>query len=185
MAVTFDWLKDVHQAMSRCKQKFVAVQAGGNTGVWPKEMAKEFRYVYTFEPDADNFACLATNCQEENIFKFQAALGCAHGMMDLHRDPRNAGAHYVKQGDSFPVMRIDDLHLANCDLIQLDVEGFEYQAVMGAMATIDRCSPVIMVEDKGLSDKYDIPKGGVLRLLSDKGYKVVADPHRDFVLVRD
>jgi hypothetical protein len=42
-----------------------------------------------------------------------------------------------------------------------------------------------MVEDKGLSDKYDIPKGGVLRLLSDKGYKVVADPHRDFVLVRD
>jgi hypothetical protein len=31
-------------------------------------------------------------------------------------------------------------------LIQLDVEGFEDQALLGAMATIERCRPVIVVE---------------------------------------
>ena len=53
----------------------VAVQAGGNLGLWPKRLAQEFRRVITFEPDPDNFAMLRHNAPERNIEAYQAALG--------------------------------------------------------------------------------------------------------------
>ena len=47
-----------------------------------------------------------------------------------------------------PVLRIDDLVPADrpVALIQLDVERQERQALIGALATIQRCHPAIIVE---------------------------------------
>ena len=41
----------------------IAIQAGGNLGIWPYLLVEEygFRQVHTLEPDPDNLECLRAN----------------------------------------------------------------------------------------------------------------------------
>lgn len=184
-AVLFDQVGDLELAYRHCRGFDVAVQAGGNCGIWPKAMGEKFRVVYSFEPDPMNFRCLCANAPAENIFKFNAALGHKHGLVDLCRRPENVGAHFVfGNACEIPMMRIDDLQLATCDLIYLDIEGYELHALMGATETIKASSPVVVVEDKGMSERYGIAKGQVVTWMADTfGYHVAERVHRDVVLV--
>lgn len=184
-AVVFTRLVDLDVALRHVGAFNVAIQAGGNAGVWPKSLGKRFKAVYTWEPEADNFHCLAYNCLESHIFKFQAALGYERKGVSLAYESgrRNMGAVYVNGGGSIPVMRIDDLALPSCDLIQLDLEGYEPEAIGGALETIRRCHPVIMVEDKGLSERYGRYQGWPEKVLGPLGYRVADRVERDVILV--
>jgi FkbM family methyltransferase len=124
-AVLFAQAGDVEKVYPHVAKFGVAVQAGGNCGLWPRELGKKFSTVYTFEPDPVNFRCLCANAPDEHIFKFNAALGNERGLVSLNLRPDNVGAHSVSGGGIIPSMRIDDLELNECDLIYLDVEGFE------------------------------------------------------------
>lgn len=173
---------DIGFLLKQCGNK-VAVQAGGNVGLWPKEMAKHFETVHTFEPDALNFECLLKNCPEDNVFAYPYALGERSGKASLERLSYNCGAHFIKNGDEFPVVTIDSLILKNCDLIQLDVEGYELNALKGAKETIEKFHPVIMVEDKGLSNKYGSLMGDIEKWLAQFSYEIHSSPHRDIIFV--
>ena len=50
-----------------------------------------------------------------------------------------------------PTCRINDMMLPECDLIQLDTEGYEYKILLGAMNTIETFKPTIIVEDTNSS----------------------------------
>jgi len=140
------------------KEKGVCVQAGGNVGVYPKALSGVFGRVLTFEPDPDNLACLERNVTEGNVMIWRAALGSEKGSCGMdHIEPDNCGAHKVTDGGSIPVMSIDSLELDRCDLIWLDIEGAEAQAICGAMATIEKFSPIIVLEEKGLGAKAALP----------------------------
>lgn len=182
-AVVFDGVHDLEIAYQFCRRFDVAVQAGGNCGVWPAKMAERFGTVFTFEPDPMNFRCLCANAPEERIVKFNAALGDHHNAVGLLRDPRNVGAHSIQGSGTIPVLRIDDLVLDKCDLIYLDVEGFELNALRGAADTIRRLKPVVVAEDKGHSEKYGFPQGFLEQYLAIHfGYQVAARQHRDIAL---
>lgn len=127
-------------------QKRVVVQAGGNCGFYPKQYAKLFDTVYTFEPEWLNFYCLNLNVPESNVIKNQSCLGNSHQLVNLAIKEKNRGKNYVKGVGNYPTYKIDDLNLTICDLIHLDIEGFEYYALQGASETITRCRPVIVVE---------------------------------------
>lgn len=152
--VIFDELPDIDAAISLCKGRDGAVQAGGNVGVWATHLAKSFAVVDTVEPDAANYECLKRNVPA-NVRHARAVFGDRPGRISLTRVEGNAGAHYVGvgQGDT-PVLTIDSLSLTACDLICLDVEGYEPLALRGAEETIRRFRPVILIEEKGLSQKY-------------------------------
>lgn len=176
---------DIAVALGFCRAHNVAVQAGGNCGVWPRRMAEQFGAVYTFEPDAQNFTALAVNTADcSNVIRFQAVLGDAPGFVDLERHTINCGAHYVSGAGLIPILRIDDLALSACDLIYLDIEGYELKALNGAAQTIARHRPVVAFEDKGLSEKFGTPKGEVERWMSHRfGYRVVERVRMDVVMV--
>lgn len=183
-AVAFDGVTDLEAAYRHCAAFDVAVQAGGNCGVWPAAMGKRFGRVYTFEPDPVNFRCLCANAPAETIFKFNAALGNRHRCVGLDRKPNNAGAHQVNGVGPIPTLRIDDLELDACDLIYLDIEGCELGALQGAEETIERCHPVIAVEDKGMSERYGVKVGDVeMWLINRFDYRVAVRVKRDVVLV--
>lgn len=182
-AVVFNSLGDLDGSLKLCRERNVAVQAGGNFGVWPKYLSEIFKTVYTFEPDALNFSCLCRNIGDvQNIIKFQAALGDGAGGVDLHRREENAGAHYIDGVGPIPILKIDALALTACDLIVLDIEGFELPALRGAIETIKKCHPVIHIEDKGMSEKYGIKQGDAEKWLSQFGYTVKDRPARDVIL---
>jgi FkbM family methyltransferase len=158
---------DVPQLLSEfvpIDQRCVVVQAGGNCGFYPRQYAKLFNRVYTFEPDWLNFYCLNLNVPEQNVVKLQSCLGQEHQTVGLNIKSINRGKNFINGAGAYPVLRIDDLALNQCNLIQLDIEGYEYYALLGATETIAQFRPVIVVEvwdqltnrfDKNINQKLD------------------------------
>jgi FkbM family methyltransferase len=189
MKVIFDSTADLAKATKHCKQKRTTVQAGGNMGVWPWVLSQQFARVVTFEPDPECYALMQENLLDrENIDSYCAGLWHKRGLckMDFneHERANNRGAQFVVESEEGAYLgRLDSLGLTDCDLIYLDIEGSEMNALLGAYETIDRCKPVIAVEDKGLGTRYGFDKGAIEHVLAHKfGYVVVDRPNRDVIL---
>ena len=172
---------DLDHFIEYCDGFDVALQAGGNVGIWPRDLAAKFTSVYTFEPDNANFQCLVRNVPEQNVIKMQACLGDKPDFVKMFTIRQNCGAHFIDGNGIIPTLRIDDFGFEKLDFMQLDIEGFEYQAIVGATETIKRCKPVIVLEQKGLGDKYGYSDTMLENYLSDLGYHVVERIHRDVV----
>lgn len=150
-----DWPKHNAKILEHVTEFNTVIQAGGHQGLYPRLLSDVFKFVYTFEPDPINFHCLVNNCQRDNIFKFNSALGDKHAMVlmnapekDLTTLKDNSGMNRVdadKVGN-VPQLMIDDLNLNHCDLIWLDIEGYEIRALSGAFNTIDKFKPVVIIE---------------------------------------
>jgi FkbM family methyltransferase len=181
--VVFGWAADLDVVYRHCRSFRFAFQAGGNMGVWPWLLAKRFQQVLTLEPDPECFACLEANLQgARNIGILPWALW-AHDT-DVRMSPvaGNLGAQSVVLGGDLKATTIDALTPGKpVDLIYLDIEGAEWEALHGATETLARCKPTVVVEDKNLGS---VPKGAIEKwLAADFGYRVVARPHRDVVMV--
>ena len=147
-----DWIKyyDPFLRKEFASKNGTVIQAGGNCGMYPLLYTAFFNRVYTFEPDPLSFFCLAHNCQYGNIYKFNCALGHRPGYVDIIQSPQadNRGMNRVKEviTPSIPSITLDSFWLDDVKLIQLDLEGFEQWALEGAVETIKRNKPVIIVE---------------------------------------
>lgn len=161
--------------------KDLVVQAGGNCGIYPKMLAKYFKRVYTFEPDEENFNCLELNATEKNIYAYPWALGEKGGTTELHRFPENAGAHYMQGPGDIPVVTIDEMEFAACNLIALDVEGAELLALKGAVETIKKYKPCLIIEDKGHWTRFGQSTIEVKGFLQGLGYREISRVLRDAV----
>jgi len=174
-----------------CEHRRVAVQAGGNLGIFPKFLATQFHTVYTFEPEPELFEHLCLNAPERNIIKFQAALGCKRETVFISRQRRDSsgrksheGIAHVAGPGPIPTLQVDDLGLDVCDLLYLDVEGYELYALQGARETILRCQPVIACEiNKSLEQMGGITADDVRTHIRLHGYKHIGRIRSDEVFL--
>jgi FkbM family methyltransferase len=152
-------------------------------GVYPVALAQKFKRVYTVEPDAANYAALAMNTINNlRIVIKRAAFGKEHGKAAIDQIfPDNIGAHQIKEGAEFDVLPIDSLGVTDCDLLQLDVEGSEHLAILGAISTIEASWPVITLELKGLGERYGYTDLDTINLLADMGYRITDRVNRDVI----
>lgn len=164
------------------------IQAGGNFGVYPWLLANVFKTVYTCEPDPVLFPLLQANLAgTPNIRALPYGLG-RHGALAsmVTANPKNRGCQWTKPdktGD-VTIVNIDGLELTDVDFIQLDIEGSEMEALLGAVETITRDRPVIQLEHKNLGDRFGHAKEDTVDwLLTNHDYRVAWRPHRDIVLV--
>jgi FkbM family methyltransferase len=170
------WLqneKDLPREISNhVSQKRVAIQAGGNCGFYTKQYASLFKTVYTFEPDELNFRCLVLNLEGLNVYKQQACLSDEHKLMAITSSDKNIGAYAVntKVQGVIPTFLIDDLALDVCDLIHLDIEGWEFPALKGAINTIKKCKPAIALEWMDHGSKFGFPQAEIESWLNNLGY---------------
>lgn len=116
--------------------------------------------VTSVEPQRFCFQLLCANVtlnQLTTVTCLRAAVGAAPGHCTVPRlDPtlrHNAGATTVSLDalangptDIVPMVTVDSLDLARCDLIKIDTEGFESQVVEGAHRTLDTHRPVLYIE---------------------------------------
>lgn len=147
----------------------VAIQAGGHCGWMVKEFKKYFKTIYTFEPNNLEFLCLCMNLPEENIFKIQACIGNDHQLVKMRQHPWGSGANHIEGVGNVPTLKIDDLNLYACDFIQLDLEGYEYFALLGALETIKRCKPLICIE-RSWYFRYGVTNEMLDNLFKSLGY---------------
>lgn len=173
-----EWMtshRDAYLAASR--ERNIVVQAGGNCGLYPRLFAKYFKTVYTFEPDPLNFHCLVNNCQLNNIVKINGALGANNDMVRVrHGGFSNVGCHtIVTEGGEclVPQFTIDQLNLPSCDFIQLDVEGYEKNVLLGAAKTIEKYKPGISCENGN--------GNGIANFLAQYGYKPITTVGADTI----
>lgn len=174
------------QNLERSKDKYlqhvpdrgVVVTAGGHIGMYAYFFAQHFKQVYAFEPDSLNFHCMVNNNQLDNVVKIQAALGDEHRLVNIGfgrdgtrqsykvQDNRILEGNFEAKTEPYiPLLKIDDLNLPKCDLIQLDIEDYEYFALKGAEETLRRCKPTLILENG--TGSY------IVDFLKNYGYKQV------------
>jgi len=163
----------------------IAIDCGAHYGSWSRQMADRFKKIIAFEPQLDVFECLKKNTKEfKNIEIYQKAIGHKKDMVNVgvgkHYD--NSGCSTVLGPGNIEMITIDSLNLDNVGYIKLDIEGYEWHALKGAINTIKKYKPIILFEDKGHSIDYGIQEGECGKFLESLGaiqLKVVS--RRDFI----
>jgi FkbM family methyltransferase len=184
-------LGNVDEALKVTKGRTSVVQAGGNLGIFPKYLSRFFKRVYAFEPEPELFEMMCANAPERNIVKFQAALGCERGLVGISRVRRqndggtaHEGIAHVSGKGAIPTLKIDDLGLDSCDLICLDIEGYELYALRGADETIRKFRPTILCEiNKSLDSMKEIVADDVRTNIRMRDYEFVMRVRSDELYV--
>ena len=119
--------------------------------------------VWAFEPNPENYACASITIQINqltNVILTNAAVGEAAGTAEMKVNDKfgrssGGGSSIVQKRKTttktidIPVVAIDDVVPSDrhVSVIQLDVERYEGQALRGALSTIERCRPILMLEN--------------------------------------
>lgn len=172
------------------KNKNIMVQAGGNCGFMLSNFVEHFNTIYTFEPDPVNFYCLNQNVTSQNVIKIQGCLGndpipVATQHLIRPNRPNDIGGVHISGEGFIPVILIDNLNLPGCDLIQLDVEGYELNALLGAKKTIEKYYPTLCIEfcEKWLN-RYNTSSSKILELLTEWEYIQVDEYGVDKIFIK-
>lgn len=191
----FGWIREdlelVPQVLRHVRDFTSCVQAGGNVGLYPDRLAKDFIKVVTFEPQPLLFQCLCHNLQKHhNTFEMPFALSNHSGKkVGLKMtDFGNMGTWLVYPGSDRSLiqadtMTIDQLNLKRLGLIWLDIEGYEITALMGAIKTIRQHRPVIALEVKDHSDQFGFSEADATQWVKNQGYKIAEKVKDDLVFV--
>jgi hypothetical protein len=161
------------RSLGHVKHKRTALDIGANVGLWSRDLVKNFEQVIAFEPVAMFRECLQRNVTASNFAVQSVALGDSEGQVHMIITEGNTGHTHVdptSRGGDTTIIRLDSLELTNIDYIKIDCEGFEYRVLQGAKETIQRCRPVVVIEQKP-HDMYSQHYGqfAAIGLLEDWG----------------
>jgi FkbM family methyltransferase len=169
--ITYDWTQHHHKILSYFNKETanVVIQAGGCCGLYPLLYGHTFKKVITFEPDPLNFYCLSNNCKGNQYIKMNCALSDKNEvkLLTIHGID-NVGMHSFADGpNKMPVltMTIDSLNINEVSLIQLDIEGHELETLKGAINTIKKFKPILMVEITSNEEE-------TIKFIENLGYKI-------------
>lgn len=148
--------------------------------------------VHAFEPNPDSYECARTTLelnQIDNVSLHWLGLGPESGRGDLitinaQGVPRGGASRIVREGETVlggsvtvevPIDSIDARVPADrtVSVLQLDVEGHEEAALSGAVHTIERCRPLIILES--------VPEEWVAAHLAPLGYRAAERVHHNTV----
>ena len=139
------------------KKGDVVVDAGAAFGAYTLTAAALGAHVYAFEPDARIFNDLETNVKENG---FNCELYC-YGLSDR-------AARELYEDFTMEIRRLDDLDLPALDFLKIDTDGQELDTVKGALRTIAKYRPKLLVEMHLAYDASIVEK--ITQLLD--GYKL-------------
>jgi len=173
-------------AIANCKEHRICIDIGANVGLWSCELVENFQQVIAFEPVNEFIQCFKKNVKKTNYTIHECALGRQESYINMNIVEGNTGHSHIDQNSlgkgSIPLKTLDSFDFQDVDLIKIDVEGFEEEILAGAMKTIIKNKPVIVVEQQTHEYKdarTDLPS---VKILQSLGYKVVDQFKKDWVL---
>lgn len=151
--------------------------------------------IWAFEPNPESYRCAQITMMLndiQNVSLLQAGLGETPSKMNLTTKDKKGvrlggssaiGVQNKGEGttEQIDIRSIDGSipNDRNISILQLDVEGFEKQALMGALETIKRCKPILILEDDHGFTKGEWFKDHILSL----NYKIAHKLHYNQVIL--
>lgn len=192
--------QNIFNATSVCKPsgRSFAIDVGANIGLISIQLAYKFWKVLAIEPRPDTYECLKKNVRKyQQIETLHAAVGSSLGSIGFSGAENDCAHSQVtpEAETKVPLITLDSLNLDACDLIKIDTEGYELEVIKGALATIQKFRPVIILEELSMFRKDN---ASILykqygpdfvnlhrrprRILEDMGYEIYSRQGHDFVL---
>ena len=150
----------------------MVIDCGAFIGDNTLEFVKKGWKVIAFEPFFDSWICARINCPDTDIRN--AAVGDGRKAVLNYECPgTNHGMRSMTHsGDGKPTVTIDSLNLDRCDMIKIDVEGFEPFVMDGARKTIEKFRPILFVEaNEEALNRYDWTIAKLEKHIISFGYK--------------
>jgi FkbM family methyltransferase len=181
-------LSKIMAGIDVCKSRRLAIDVGANAGLWSRILAKYFYQVAAIEPMPENIECLKYNLEHcQNVEIFPVAVSSHFGILSLKYVKNISTALVCNPEDegsmSLPCQSLDDFGFKNVDFIKVDVEGYENNIIKSGERTIRENRPVIVVEQKKRTLRYDNYKFEAISTLSKWGMDIAWDMAGDFCLV--
>jgi FkbM family methyltransferase len=159
-----------------------ALDVGCRVGEFTRYLHLDFEHVHAFDPRV--WLDFRYNVDLGKVTHYKCALGDEVGHIEMY-----AGSHSPSPGNqprTVPVYALDMFDFEHVDYIKIDVEGFEKKVLLGAARTIERCNPLIVLEQNHVVLEGD-EQYSAKTYLETIGYRQVAVDSRgwDFVMVRD
>jgi FkbM family methyltransferase len=152
-------LSKIMAGIDVCKSRRLAIDVGANAGLWSRILAKYFYQVAAIEPMPENVECLRYNLEHcQNVEIFPVAVSSHFGILSLK---------YVKNISTAFVCDPED----------------EGSMIKSGERTIRENRPVIVVEQKKRTLRYDNYKFEAISTLSKWGMDIAWDMAGDFCLV--
>ena len=146
---------------------------GAHVGLWSRPMMHRAntKYIWAFEPNSSVRECYVLNMGGfENYSIYPVALGHKNmkGFLNVETDNSgNTNVHPTRSGNT-EIRTLDSFNFEHLDYIKVDVEGFEYNFLQGAVDTLNRCRPFVHLEMKSKNMRNS--KDDFYRFMKNIGY---------------
>lgn len=171
-------------AMDQVGRFRIAVDIGAHCGLWSMALARRFAFVHAFEPVAENRACFQANLAGAgNVLLYANALGKRGAMVAMHTQPGSSADSWLCGPGDVTLRPLDEFDLQDVDFIKVDCCGYEYYALSGAKDTLERCKPVLIVDQKPAHQaRYGLPPLAAVHFLESLGARVLREKSGDFIM---
>ena len=149
---------------------------GAHVGLWSRPMMRRAntKYIWAFEPNNSVRECYVLNMGGfDNYSIYPVALGHKNmkGFLNVETDNSgNTNVHPPRSGNT-EIRTLDSFNFEHLDYIKVDVEGFEYNFLQGAVDTLNRCRPFVHLEMKSKNMRNS--KDDFYRFMKNIGYSQV------------
>ena len=177
------------EVLKRVNRRTHMIDVGGNVGRWANHYADIFKNVTAFEPADYNIECFKINTEDKTnitLNEYGLADKAGKGKLAVAIDNHLGSTRVWPEDDGEIVLKTMDEHNYDIiDVLKIDVEGLEIPVLNGARKTLERCSPVIIIERCVLnSEAYGYTKNDSHELLVELGYKRAVKVTRDCIYVK-
>jgi FkbM family methyltransferase len=183
---TYQYSKVIN-SLEKCEYLGFAIDIGANVGLWTRILADRFRTVSAIEPMPENLECLHSNTNEYgNVEIHPLAISKHIGLLSMKYMEGIASANVCMYDDKdieVPCKKLDDFGFRDVDFIKVDAEGYEKTILESGEFTVKKYRPVITVEQKKGTVKYDGYKFAAVSLLSSWGMTVAWEDHGDICMI--
>jgi FkbM family methyltransferase len=181
------------EALSHCRKRRRVLDVGANIGLWSWLMAHDFDRLEAFEPVSHFAECWLANVAptpRAELGLNVMALGAAPGRVSMvNMTPGSCGDTTVDIGQGGETLgevemrTLDSFGFEDVDLIKCDNEGFELFVMQGAVETLKRCRPVVIVEQKpGHGAAFGLSDTAAVAFLESLGMRLQRVMSGDYIL---
>ena len=158
----------------------LCVDIGANVGMWSVPLSKKFKKVISFEPLNSVFECLKVNTNGLNVELHNIALGNVNSTVNIVPGVENIGMNTVDETTigtgTTPIKTLDSLDLPKFGLMKVDCEGYELEILKGAINTILKYKPIIIIE------QHPIVELCAANFLISLGAKKLGSVRKDYII---